>query len=104
MTVGGVEVSDFGDNVVTVSFCYSPEEGMKMDNISVFWVDEANNRIEEYPAVYDAETGEVTFETTHFSYWYVDEKSVDDRDPMPYIVAFLVIIALICAAYFRMKR
>ena len=53
-----------------------------------------------------SDTGEITFDTNHFSYWFVGERTSesDMSDVMPYIAVFLIIIALICAAYLRMKR
>ena len=106
MTVGGTEVTDFGDDLVTVTFKYVPDTGEKMDDISVFWINEANGTLVEYPATYDADTGEITFDTNHFSYWFVGERTSksDMSDVMPYIAVFLIIFALICAAYLRMKR
>ncbi|MBO7205254.1 MAG: hypothetical protein J6V08_02420, partial [Candidatus Methanomethylophilaceae archaeon] len=106
MTVGGTEVTNFGKNTVSVTFKYVPDADEKMDNISVFWIDEANGNIVEYPAIYDPETGEVTFDTNHFSYWFVGERTSesDMSDVMPYIAAFLVIIAGLCVTLLRMKR
>ena len=77
-----------------------------MDNISVFWIDIDNGTTVEYPAVYDVEAGEITFTTNHFSYWFVGERTSesDMSDVMPYIAAFLVILAGLCVALLRMKR
>ena len=109
LNVGGEAVSDFGDNVVTVTFAYQPDVGEKMDNISVFWIDDANYRTVEYPAYYDADTGEVTFDTTHFSYWFVGERTVADdedagNDYLVSIIAFIVIIVGLCGFLLRLKR
>ena len=99
-------MTNFGKNLVTVNVKYVPDADEKMDNISVFWIDEANGNIVEYPATYDPETGEVTFDTNHFSYWFVGERTSesDMSDVIPYIAAFLVIIAGLCVALLRMKR
>jgi hypothetical protein len=106
LTVDGNEISDFGEEVVTVSFNYVPDEGERMDNISVFWIDVENGRTVDYPAVFDVKTGMVTFDTTHFSYWYVDERTCDDDSSGfdVYVTVVLVIVALLCAALLRMKR
>ena len=106
LTIDGNVVSDFGEEVVTVSFNYVPDEGERMDNISVFWIDVENGRTVEYPAVFDEKTGMVTFDTTHFSYWYVDERTCDDDSSGfdVYVTVILVIVALLCAALLRMRR
>lgn len=109
LSVGGETVSDFGENTVTVTFAYQPDVGEKMDNISVFWIDDANYRTVEYPAYYDADTGEVTFDTTHFSYWFVGERTVADdedagNDYLVSIIAFIVIIVGLCGFLLRLKR
>lgn len=106
LTIDGNVVSDFGEEVVTVSFNYIPDEGERMDNISVFWIDVENGRTVEYPAVFDVKTGMVTFDTTHFSYWYVDERTCDDDSSGfdVYVTVILVIVALLCAALLRMRR
>jgi hypothetical protein len=71
----------------------------------VFWIDVENGRTVEYPAVYDADTGIVTFDTTHFSYWYVDERTSDDDSGFDvYVTIILVVVALLCAALLRMRR
>ena len=110
MTVGGTEVTNFGKNTVSVTFKYVPDADEKMDNISVFWIDEANGNIVEYPATYDPETGEVTFDTNHFSYWFVGESSVvpeagdSDHDiPVAILILLLMLLAL-CGAIMRLER
>ena len=71
ITVGGENVTDFGDGTVTVSLPYTPADGEDTANLTVYYIDGDGNAVEMTGAVYDEETGVIVFETDHFSVFAV---------------------------------
>ena len=67
VTVGGANVTDFGNGTVTVSLPYTPAAGEDTANLTVYYIDADGNAVEMKGAYYDASTGCVIFETDHFS-------------------------------------
>jgi hypothetical protein len=75
ITAGGTAITDFGGNV-TVSVPYEPKEetaAEDYDLLTVYHLDGDGNTQEMRGATYDAETGKITFTTTHFSKFFVTE-------------------------------
>ena len=67
ITVGGTNVTDFGDGTVTVSLPYTPADGENTDNLTVYYIDADGNAVKMDGAYYDEDTGSIVFETDHFS-------------------------------------
>ena len=108
MLVGGEEFSDFNGEKITVSFHFEPFEGMDVSKIAVWYMDEVNMVLEEYEATYDADKSVVTFETTHFSYWFVGTTEESDDPTNEVLITFIVIMVVLafialCAVMTRGK-
>ena len=99
MLVGGQELSDFGNETVTVSFHFELPDGMDASKIVVWYFDEVTQELEEHPATYDANTSTIMFETTHFSYWLVGEKVTDDvtEDPTNEVLITFIMVMIVLA-------
>ena len=67
ITVGSTKVTDFGDGTVTVSLPYTPVDGEKTDNLTVYYIDADGNAVKMEGAHYDKDTGSIIFKTDHFS-------------------------------------
>ena len=83
VTVGGTQVTDFGNGTVTVSLPYTPTDGEDTDNLTVYYIDDDGNAVEMAGAFYDASSGCVVFETNHFSTFAIvfdDSICFDDVD------------------------
>ena len=108
MLVGGEEFSDFNGEKITVSFHFEPFKGMDVSKIAVWYMDEVNMVLEEYDATYDADKSVVTFETTHFSYWFVGTTEESDDPTNEVLITFIVIMVVLafialCAVMTRGK-
>ena len=65
-------ISDFGDGVATINLDYKLQDASKKPQ--VYYVDDAGNKT-AVDCKYNAETGELTFATNHFSMYSVEEVS-----------------------------
>ncbi len=73
---GSVNISDFGDGLVTVTLPYTLSVGEDVDSIAVWFINE-NGELEAIKAVYN--DGYVTFKTNHFSYYTVTRLTPAER-------------------------
>ena len=80
ITVGGTQVTDFGDGTVTVSLPYTPADGEDTDNLTVYYIDDSGSAVKMEGAYYDASSGCVIFETSHFSTFAIVCDAVDFDD------------------------
>ncbi|MBQ9801718.1 MAG: hypothetical protein IJW51_01435 [Clostridia bacterium] len=69
VSVGGAPLN-FNGNTVTVTLHYELKDGEDPEGILIWYVAD-DGTIQNYTAVYDAETETVTFEAEHFSYYAV---------------------------------
>ncbi|SBW00519.1 exported hypothetical protein [uncultured Eubacteriales bacterium] len=80
ITSGSTTVSSFGGGTATVSIPYTPVAGEDANAIVVYYIN-ASGELDTVPnCVYDAETGTVTFTTTHFSTYAVGYNAVSFKD------------------------
>ena len=78
VAVGGTKISEFGSNV-TVTLPYTLKAGEDSNAIVVYYLDTAGN-LQAMQGKYDAPTGAVTFETTHFSEYVIGYNKVTFND------------------------
>ncbi|MGE4277385.1 MAG: beta strand repeat-containing protein, partial [Lawsonibacter sp.] len=78
ITVGDTTVSEFSATV-TVMLPYTLQDGEKPNAIVVYYVD-ASGDLQMMQGAYDETTGMVTFETTHFSYYFISYNEVAFTD------------------------
>lgn len=80
---------------VTVALPYSPTayELLSPQNLVVWYIDGAGKLIQVPDASYDAETGTITFSTTHFSYYGVGYLAFADVLPAAWYYGAVVFIA-----------
>ena len=74
LTVGDEYVSNF-NGTVTVELGYTIPEDVDPSDIVVFYVDD-NGNIEAMPT--DCSSGKVVFQTTHFTYYMIGNRSMVD--------------------------
>ncbi|MDR1590362.1 MAG: S-layer homology domain-containing protein, partial [Oscillospiraceae bacterium] len=75
ISVGDTAITDFS-GTVTVSVPYTPKTetaAEDYDLLTVYYLDDNGNIAEMTGASYDAETGQITFSTTHFSKFFISE-------------------------------
>ncbi len=104
LLIGDKPVHELGDNV-TVTLDYAVPEGKNASDLYVAYIDESGN-IERIKSSY--RNGVLSFETNHFSYYavmygaHLDESS--NSSQVLILVAFAVVIVVILAACFAVKR
>ena len=94
----------------TVSVPYVLRDGELPEDLKVFYVD-YNGGVEEFPCTYDADACMATFETTHFSLYFVaaekkesSEQNESGSNILPIAAVGIIIILAVCAiAYVRMR-
>ena len=80
VTAGDKKISDFGGGIATVSVPYSPSAGEDPDKIIIYYISEDGSLISVPNCKYDPATGNVTFETKHFSDYAVAYNDVSFTD------------------------
>lgn len=71
ITSGDKSITDFKDGKVNVTLPYTLAKNEKAGDVCVYYVDTKGNPELMKGSSYDAKTGMVTFETTHFSYYAI---------------------------------
>jgi hypothetical protein len=67
---GGVNISGFGGESITISIPYTLKEGEAPENVTVWYLNNAGE-LERVACTYDPATGMATFTTDHLSYYMV---------------------------------
>ncbi len=78
----GTEISEFGGEEVTVSLPYSLPGGYSSEDIAVLYVKD-DGTYEVMSSDYDAESGTITFSTTHFSMYSICVLDEDGNIVLP---------------------
>lgn len=78
LLVGDTKVSTF-EKPISISVPYTLKEGEDPDKITVFYIND-DGELENVIGKYDADTGMVTFTTSHFSGYFVDYNDVTFSD------------------------
>ena len=108
---GESEIHDLG-GTAKVTVPYELKAGEDPQKITVYYIDDEGN-IAAMNSVYDSATKSITFETSHFSYYFIAENSAvsDDNkkdssnNTIYYAVAAVIIILIIIAsAYYFIKK
>ncbi len=106
---GEKDIHDLG-GTVKVTVPYELKAGEDPNKITVWYIDEEGNPV-AMNSVYDPETKSITFETSHFSYYFIAEDTSipndkkDDNNTIYYAVAAVIVILIIIAlAYYFMKK
>ncbi|WP_052087677.1 glycosyl hydrolase 53 family protein [Paenibacillus wynnii] len=79
VTAGNAEITEFNGGTVKISVPYTPETGEKKNSIVVYYIDKAGN-LKAVRGGYDAATGKVNFQTTHFSNYAIGYNEVKFND------------------------
>ncbi|MDQ0193780.1 glycosyl hydrolase 53 family protein [Paenibacillus wynnii] len=76
---GNAEITEFNGGKVKISLPYTPVTSEKNNNIVVYYIDKAGN-LKPVRGGYDAATGKVNFQTTHFSKYALGYNEVKFND------------------------
>ena len=106
---GDKDIHDLG-GTAKVTVPYELKKGEDANKITVWYLDE-EGKPAAMNSVYDSETKSITFETSHFSYYFIAEDAAirddnkDSSNTIYYAVAAVIIILIIIAlAYYFMKK
>ena len=106
---GDKDIHDLG-GTAKVTVPYELKKGEDANKITVWYLDE-EGKPAAMNSVYDSETKSITFETSHFSYYFIAEDAAirddnkDSSNTVYYAVAAVIIILIIIAlAYYFMKK
>lgn len=80
VTSGGTTISSFGGGKATVSIPYTLADGEDANKIVIYYISSSGELVMVPNCVYDAESGMVTFTTTHFSTYAVGYNDVSFTD------------------------
>lgn len=75
-TINNGEISQFGDNWVTITLPYELSDGEDVDSIAIWFINDYGE-VESIKATYN--NGFVTFKTNHFSYYTVTKLTPAER-------------------------
>jgi hypothetical protein len=94
----------FVGSKIRVTLPYELKDGEDPKHVKVFYID--GDKAVGVDTEYDADKGTVTFETDHFSTWFVDTVEPDESNgggfPI-WIVAVIIVIAALVAVIVLMK-
>ena len=107
--VGSSSVHELGGNAKII-IPYQLKSGENAENVTVFYVNDKGD-LRRMSTTYDPETGTVTFETDHFSYYFVAQESYqppsdsdDKNNTMIFIIAGIIGAAILVGAVVLFKR
>ncbi len=92
-SIDGLKTGVLGGKA-TITMKYTLKTGEKADDLRIYHID-GEGKLEEFDCSYDSKNGEVTFETTHFSMYFVASEDLIGSDSPSSDNTMMIVAAVI---------